>query len=64
MSSGNLRNSSEVTVTFSEISVMTRWKSYAFDSEKVGRYINFHTDIHVTLRILVTEKKTHWFHAI
>ena len=30
--------SSEVAVTFSEIPVMTRRKSHAFDSEKVGRY--------------------------
>ena len=32
------RKSSEVAGTFPEISVMTRWKSHAFDSEKVGRY--------------------------
>ena len=38
MSSGNHRKSSEVTVTFSEIPEMTRRKSHAFDSEKVGRY--------------------------
>ena len=37
-SSGNRRKSSEVAVTFSEIPVMTRRKSHAFDSEKVGRY--------------------------
>ena len=37
-SSGNHQKSSEVTVTFSEIPVMTRRKSHAFDSEKVGRY--------------------------
>ena len=37
-SSENHRKSSEVARTFSEIPVMTRQKSYAFDSEKVGRY--------------------------
>ena len=35
----NCRKSSEVTRTFSEILVMTRQKSHAFDSEKVGKYI-------------------------
>ena len=34
----NRRKSSEVARTFSEIPVMTRHKSHAFDSEKVGRY--------------------------
>ena len=38
-SSENLRKSSEVAWTFSEIPVMTRQKSHAFESEKVGRYI-------------------------
>ena len=37
-SSENRRKSSEVARTFSEIPVMTRQKSQAFDSEKVGRY--------------------------
>ena len=37
-SSENCRISSEVARTFSEIAVMTRQKSHAFDSEKVGRY--------------------------
>ena len=37
-SSENRRKSSEVVRTFSEIQLMTRRKSYAFDSEKVGRY--------------------------
>ena len=37
-SSENHRKSSEVAWTFSEIPVMTRQKSHAFDSEKVGRY--------------------------
>ena len=37
-SSENRRKSSEVARTFSEIPVMTRQKSHAFDSEKVGRY--------------------------
>ena len=36
--SENHRKSSEVGRTFSEILVMTRQKSHAFDSEKVGRY--------------------------
>ena len=34
----NRRKSLEVARTFSEIPVMTRQKSHAFDSEKVGRY--------------------------
>ena len=34
-----LRKSLEVAGTFSEIPVMTRRKSHAFDSDKVGRYI-------------------------
>ena len=38
-SSENRQKSSEVARTFSEIPVMTRQKSHAFDSEKVGRYI-------------------------
>ena len=38
-SSDNRQQSSEVTRTFSEIPVMMRQKSHAFDSEKVGRYI-------------------------
>ena len=37
-STGNRRKSSEVARTFSEIPLMTRQKSHAFDSEKVGRY--------------------------
>ena len=37
-SSENRRKSSEVARTFSEILVMTRQKSHAFDPEKVGRY--------------------------
>ena len=37
-SSGNRRKSSEAARTFSEILLMTRQKSHAFDSEKVGRY--------------------------
>ena len=37
-SSENGRKSSEVAGTFSEIPVMRRRKSHAFDSEKVGRY--------------------------
>ena len=37
-SSENRRKSSEMARTFSEILVMTRQKSHAFDSEKVGRY--------------------------
>ena len=37
-SSENLRKSLEVTWMFSEIPVMTRQKSHAFDSEKVGSY--------------------------
>ena len=36
-SSENRRKSSEVARTFSEIPLMTRQKSHAFDSEKVGR---------------------------
>ena len=32
------RKSLELAGTFPEISVMTRWKSHAFDSEKFGRY--------------------------
>ena len=39
-SSENRRKSLEVAWTFSEILVMTRQKSHAFDSEKVGRYKN------------------------
>ena len=39
-SSENRRKSSEVARTFSEIQVMTRQKSHAFDSEKVDRYTN------------------------
>ena len=39
-SSENHRQSSEVARTFSKIPVMTRQKSHAFDSEKVGWYIN------------------------
>ena len=39
-SSENRRKSSEVARTFSEIPVMTRQKSHAFDSEKAGRYTN------------------------
>ena len=35
---GNVRKSSEVSRTFSEIPVMTRQKYHTFDSEKVGRY--------------------------
>ena len=37
-SSETRRKSSEVAWTFPEIPVMTRQKSHAFDSEKVGRY--------------------------
>ena len=37
-SSENRRKFSEVARMFSEILVMTRQKSHAFDSEKVGRY--------------------------
>ena len=37
-SSENSWQSLEVTRTFSEIPVMTRQKSHALDSEKVGRY--------------------------
>ena len=37
-SSENRRKSSEVARTFSEIPVMMRQKSHAFDSGKVGRY--------------------------
>ena len=37
-SSANRRKFSEVARTFSEITVMTRQKSHAFDPEKVGRY--------------------------
>ena len=37
-SSENRWRSSEVARTFPEIPVMTRQKSYAFHSEKVGRY--------------------------
>ena len=37
---GNIRKSSEVAQTFSEIPVMTRQKSHTFDSERVGRYIS------------------------
>ena len=37
-SSEDRRKSSEVARTFSQIPVMTRQKSHAFDSEKVGRY--------------------------
>ena len=44
-SSENRRKSSEVARTFSEISVMTRQKSHAFDSEKVGRYITVVTSL-------------------
>ena len=40
-SSENRRKSSEVARTFLEIPLMTRQKSYAFDSEKVRRYICF-----------------------
>ena len=35
---GNVRKSSEVARTFSEIPVMTTQKYHAFDSEKVGGY--------------------------
>ena len=38
-SSENRRKSLEVARTFSEIPVMTRQKSHAFDSEKVDRYM-------------------------
>ena len=38
-SSENRWKSSEVARMFPEIPVMTRQKSHAFDSEKVGRYI-------------------------
>ena len=34
----NRRKSSEVARPFSEMPVMTRQKSHAFDSENVGRY--------------------------
>ena len=37
-SSQNRRNYSEVARMFSENPVMTRWKSHAFDSEKVGGF--------------------------
>ena len=37
-SSENRWKSLEVARTFSEIPLMTRQKSHAFDSEKVGRY--------------------------
>ena len=37
-SSENRRKSSEVARTFSDIPVMMRQKSHAFDSEKVSRY--------------------------
>ena len=37
--SGNRRKSSEVARAFSEIPLMTRQKSYAIESEKVGRYM-------------------------
>ena len=37
---GNVRKSSEVARTFSEIPVMTGQESHALESEKVGRYIN------------------------
>ena len=39
-SSENRKKSSEMAWTFSEISVMMRQKSHAFNSEKVGRYKN------------------------
>ena len=38
----NRRRSSEVARTFPEIPVMTRQKSHAFHSEKVGRYISLY----------------------
>ena len=41
-SSENRRKSSEKARSFSEIPVMTRQKSHALDSEKVGRYIRHH----------------------
>ena len=37
---GKTSESSEVAWMFSEILLMTRQKSHAFDSEKVGRYTN------------------------
>ena len=49
-SSENRRKSSEVARTFSEIPVMTRQKSHAFDSEKVGRYIPY---------LLITHRNHH-----
>ena len=45
--------SSEVTRTFPEISVMTRWKSHAFDSEKVGRYTMLPWDWVLSNKIVV-----------
>ena len=46
-SSENHRKSSKVARTFSEIPVMTRQKSHAFDSEKVGRYIMIITELQI-----------------
>ena len=40
-SSENQWKSSEVTRMFWEIPVMTRQKSHAFDSEKLGRYTGY-----------------------
>ena len=49
MTSVNHQKSLEVAVTFSEILVMTRQKSHAFDSEKVGRYSTCHMTKYPTI---------------
>ena len=41
----NCWKSSEVARTFSEIPVMTRQQSHAFDSEKVDRYSVYHDEL-------------------
>ena len=53
-SSENRQKSSEVARTFPEIPIMTRQKSHAFDSEKVGRYRSLFT---YTV-LLVVQKRT------
>ena len=62
-SSENGRKSSEVTVTFSEIPVLTRRKAHAFDSEKVGGYtfnLEWHWVKGTFLRVNVAELTEAW----
>ena len=66
-SSENSGKSSQVAGTFSEIPVITRRKSHAFDSEKVGRYrsdwLGLSPQNPINIKVVPNSTRLHTLHA-